>query len=203
MDYRRALTEISDIRMQMCRTRLFRGYTAPTTFSTALMAILAAASQGACLGHVVEEPVRFVQFWMGTAAICVALCGFEVARRYRTTDSFLQRELTLSAIEQLVPCLFIAAAITCVLCAFAPGTIWMLPGLWQIFFGMGLANSRRLLPSAVVLIAVFYISCGLLNLTVGPSVAAFSAWRMGIPFAIGQSALALLLRRGRSDEYAA
>ena len=203
MDFRRALTEISDIKMQMCRTRLFRGYTAPATFGTAVIAGLAALTQDHFVGHAADDPVRFVRFWMFVAGVCVALCGVEVARRYRNSDSFLQRELTLSAIEQLVPSLFIAAAITCVICAVAPGSIWLLPGLWQIFFGLGVANSRRLLPPVVVFVAGFFVFCGLLNLAGGPGPAALTAWRMGIPFAIGQSAAAVILRRGKEDEYVA
>jgi hypothetical protein len=187
----------------MCRTRLFRGYTAPATFATAVIAGVAAISQDRFVGHAAGGPVAFVRFWMFIAAICIALCGVEIFRRYRNSDSFLQRELTLSAIEQLVPSLFIAAAITCVICAVAPGDIWLLPGLWQIFFGLGVANSRRLLPPVVVFVAGFYVFCGLLNLAVGPSPAAFSPWRMGIPFAIGQSAAALILRRPKEDDYAA
>ena len=203
MELQRALAQIGDIRLQMERTRLFRGYTAPATLTTAFIAIVAAISQSAYIGNSADSPFRFVQFWMGAAFLCIALCGIEVARRFQRSDSSLQRELTLSAIEQLVPCLLVAACLTAVLYFAAPTSLWLLLGLWQIFFGLGIANSRKLLPQAVVFVGIFYLLCGFMNLAGGPSATAFSAWRMGIPFAIGQAASALLLRRQKEEDHAA
>ena len=203
MDVQRALADIGDIRLQMCRTRLFRGFTAPMTLCTAGAAALAAAWQAGWVGNAADDPVRFVQYWMCVAAGCMTLAGAAVVRRYRESDSTLQRELTLSVVEALLPCLFVGGLLTYVICAFAPAAVWMLPGLWQVFFGLGIFQLRKLLPWMVVGVGSFYVLCGLLNLSAGQPAGAFAAWRMGVPFGVGQAAAALILRRGREDGYGA
>jgi hypothetical protein len=196
MEIQRALAEIGDIRLQMSRTRLFRGYTAPMTLGTALIAAAAAISQSMWIGNAGNDPIRFAQFWMCVAALCMTLAGLEVARKYRESDSSLQRELTLSAVEHLAPSLCVGGLLTFILCRFAPASVWMLPGLWQILLGLGIINSRKLLPGGVALVGLFYISSGMIHLASAPS---FAAWRMGVPFGVGQAAAALLLRRNREE----
>jgi hypothetical protein len=202
MEIQRALAQIGDIRLQMRRTRLFRGYTAPMTLGTAFIAAAAALSQSLWIGNAADHPLHFAQFWMSVAAGCMTLAGVEVARKYRESDSSLQCELTVSAVEHLAPSLCVGGLLTFVLCRFAPASLWMLPGLWQILLGLGIINSRKLLPAAVILVGLFYISCGLINLANGPSAGAFAAWRMGVPFGAGQAAAAMLLRRNREDDHA-
>ncbi len=46
---------------------------------------------------------------------------------------------------------------TVVLLRAAPESLWMLPGLWQIFYSLGIFASCRLLPRPTFWVAVFYL----------------------------------------------
>jgi hypothetical protein len=203
MDFERAMAEIGDIRLQMSRTRIFRGFTTSTTLCTAGAAVAAAAFQASFVGHAGSDPVRYAEYWMCVAALCLFLASAEVARRFRRTDSTLERELTLSVAEHLLPFLLVSGLVTSVICLYASKATWVLPGLWQAFFGLGLIQLRKFLPWMVVLVGAFYILCGLVNLSAGESPGAFAAWRMGVPFGMGQATAAWIVRWGREDGYEA
>ena len=72
----------------------------------------------------------------------------------------MTRDLTWLAIEQFCPCL-IGVLVTVVLVRAAPESLWMLPGLWQIFYSLGIFASCRLLPRPTFWVAVFYLGTGL------------------------------------------
>ncbi|HEY8504955.1 MAG TPA: hypothetical protein VIL46_10260, partial [Gemmataceae bacterium] len=75
----------------------------------------------------------------------------------------------------------------------APQSAWMLPGLWQILFSLGVFASCRLLPRAVFGVAVFYLFSGLAVLIVAQGEHALSPWAMGLPFGVGQFGAAAVL----------
>ena len=86
--------------------------------------------------------------------------------------------------------------ITAVLCRFAPHSLGLLPGLWQIVFGLGVFASCRFLPRAMVLVGAWYMAAGLIALAYSADARAFSPWIMGAGFGIGQGLVALVLQRG-------
>ncbi len=69
----------------------------------------------------------------------------------------------------------------------------MLPGLWQIFFGLGIFASCRLLPRPTFWVAVFYLGTGLTVLALAGGDNALSPWAMGLPFGAGQLLAAAVL----------
>ena len=84
---------------------------------------------------------------------------------------------------------------TVVLLRAAPESLWMLPGLWQIFYSLGIFASCRLLPRPTFWVAVFYLGTGLAVLAPARGEAAFSPWAMGLPFGAGQMLAAIVLYR--------
>jgi hypothetical protein len=109
-----------------------------------------------------------------------------MAWRTRGPAASLRREITWLAVEQFVPCLAAGALLTVVLVRSAPESLWMLPGLWQILFSLGVFASCRLLPRATFGVAVFYLAAGLTCLALARGEAALSPWAMGVPFGVGQ-----------------
>jgi hypothetical protein len=89
---------------------------------------------------------------------------------------------------------------TIVLALTAPGSCWVLPGLWQIVFSLGVFASCRLLPPPIFAVGIWYLACGLTCLVIGAHGGAFSAWAMGLPFGVGQLLVALCLRFGYRDD---
>ena len=71
--------------------------------------------------------------------------------------------------------------------------LWMLPGLWQLLFSLGVFASRRFLPTPMVWVGIWYLVCGLASLMIESGTTTFSPWIMGIPFGIGQLLVAAVL----------
>jgi hypothetical protein len=100
---------------------------------------------------------------------------------------------TILAVGQFAPSVVAGGLLTFVLFRQAPDAAWMLPGLWSIFFSLGIFASYRLLPKATFWIGVFYMMAGILGLLWARDAFAFSPWAMGLSFGVGQLASAAIL----------
>lgn len=199
-----ALSQIADIRQQIARSQSFSGYRSLTTAITGVLAIVAAVVQRHCVWDEIHHMNRYLTIWLITALTSMLIVGLELAVRGWRSDQPLQREMSAHAIEQMMPSLVAGALVTVVITQFAGGVAWVLPGLWAIFFGLGVFASRRLLPKATFLVGGFYLLAGLMMLSM--QYAALAAWTMGTTFGVGQiSAAALLyfsLERNRAENRA-
>ncbi len=192
----RALAEISAIRGQMARASEFRGY-GPATFTvTALLAAVAAVGQSIWLKDPAANVPAYLGLWIATATLSAAIIGFEMVTRSRRMHSDLAGEMIRAAVEQFLPAAAAGALITATLWSFAPQSLSLLPGLWQIIFGLGVFASCRFLPRAMVLVGVWYLAAGLICLAHCSGSQAFSPWAMGLAFGIGQGLVAIVLQRG-------
>src|SRR6187200_1693025 len=132
MELGEALDRIDAIRAHVARTGMFRGYKAATVGCTGLLAFLAAAMQPLVVPNALENVHQYLQLWIGAAAASVICVGIELATRYLKSDSPLQREQTLLAVERFVPCLVAGASVTWAVVQFSPSAAHLLPGLWAI-----------------------------------------------------------------------
>jgi hypothetical protein len=195
MELHEALTQITEIRSQLARTEVFRGYRAmPVAFSGGV-AILAAVIQAASIADPRAQVGAYLALWVGAAVVSALAAGLEMIIRARNAATSVTRELTWLAIEQFCPCLVAGALLTVVLVRAVPDSMWLLPGLWQIVYALGIFASCRLLPRPTFWVAVFYLGTGLWVLSLGPEDAALSPWAMGLPFGAGQMLAAAVLYR--------
>jgi hypothetical protein len=81
---------------------------------------------------------------------------------------------------------------------FAPEALWMLPGLWQIVFSLGVFASVRSLPRGMFAVGVWYLAAGLATLALS-SGAPFSAVAMALPFGVGQLMMAFVIWRATGE----
>jgi hypothetical protein len=188
-----ALAQISEIRQQMAQTQVFRGYRSATTAFTAAVAVVAAAAQAWWVHDPVKQLDAYLAVWCAAALAGIVVVGAEMAVRSRRSGSSLQRQITLVVIDQFAPSLVAGGLLTYVVAQFAPGSAWMLPGLWAILFALGLFASRRFMPRGVFLLGGYYLLAGLVCLTLDPQARALSPWTMGVMFGTGQSLTALFL----------
>ena len=159
MELRDALTQISEIRQQMARSEVFRGYRSATTAFSAGVAIVAARLQAAWFP---EFSWQGLYVWLVAALLSLTVVGVEMAIRYRRLGSVLQREITLMAVEQFAPALVAGALLTYVISEFAGHSFSLLPGLWCVLFSLGVFASRRFLPRGTSLVGMWYLLAGLL-----------------------------------------
>jgi len=73
--------------------------------------------------------------------------------------------------------------------------LWMLPGLWAIFFSLGIFASSHSLPRQSFAAGLWYLLAGLANLALAQDERAFSPLAMGAPFAVGQVLIAAIVYR--------
>jgi hypothetical protein len=192
-DLDKALADITAIRTQLARGTEFRGYGPATIAATALLALIAAAVQGFWLSDPAAAPFDYVALWVATAATSAVLIGTEMVARSRRIHSGLADAMIHAATEQFVPAGIAGALLTFVLFRFAPETLSMLPGLWQIVYALGVFASCRSLPRPMRLAGGWYLAAGLINLALANGPNAFSPWAMGLPFGIGQLIMAAIL----------
>jgi len=193
MELQEALAQISEIRQQMARSEVFRGFRAIPVAGSGCLAVIAAIVQAIWLPEPLSHPQHYLSLWVGVAAISLAGQILEMWWRSRTSLSAYSKSITLLAAEQFFPSVIAGGLLTFVLTRFAPEVIWMLPGLWQVLLGLGIFATYRLLPKAMFGVAAFYVVSGILCLALARGPLALSPLAMGIPFGIGQLSTAAIL----------
>jgi hypothetical protein len=195
-DLRKALAEIDAIRGQVARVTLFRGYGPATVAATGLLAVLAAVAQAEYIAEPGRALASYLRLWVGTAALSLALIGLEAILRARRDQSTRSLPMLRSAVEGFLPAIAAGALLTLVLARGRAEDFWLLPGLWQVIFSLGVFSSCRLLPRPMLAVGLWYLVCGLLLVARGNGGHALSPWAMGVPFGVGQLMVAAVLRLG-------
>jgi len=193
VELRDALSQIAEIRARVAASERFRGYRAVPVALSGGFAIPAALLQPHLLPDPAANLLGYLALWLTTAFLGAAVSASGVWLRHRHGDDPLAKQRTWLAVSQFVPCLAAGGLVTLVIARHAPTHAALLPGLWQVFFSLGVFASARLLPKPVVGVGVFYLAAGTVNLTFAGGPAAFSPWAMGLPFAVGQFATAGIL----------
>jgi hypothetical protein len=193
MELGEALERIEVIRAHVARTAVFRGYRAATVAFTGGLALVVAALQALLVPEPLVNAHFYLQLWIGTAAVSVLMVGAELSLRYLRTPSRLEREQTLQAVEQFVPCLVAGAGLTWGIVQFWPGAVGLLPGMWAIVFSLGIFASCRHLPGLSVLVGLYYLASGAACLAFAREQNALSPWAMAGTFGVGQLFTAAVL----------
>jgi hypothetical protein len=194
-DVRQALAEINAIRTQVARDTQFRGYGPASIAASGVLALMVAAVQSHSIKDGQDFSVFFVA-WVATAAISVALAAYETIGRARRVHCGFAMEMIHAAVEQFLPALIVGVLLTAVVMRTAPREVWMLPGLWELIFSLGVFASCRFLPRQTFAVGVWYLISGLTCLLLQSGSRTFLPWTMGIPFGVGQLLVAAVLQYG-------
>jgi hypothetical protein len=193
---RDALADINAIRAQIARATEFRGYGPASVAATGVLALLVATVQAHWYKSSGQDLGTFLVIWIATAVVCLILTGVETVTRARRVHPDLASEMIYHAAEQFVPALVAGFLLTLVFMGFVQGSRWMLPGLWQIVFSLGVFASRRFLPWQMFLAGAWYLATGLVCIAIASAHGIASPWAMGVPFGIGQLLVAAVLQFG-------
>ena len=191
-DLHKALGDISSMRRQMARSTEFHGYGPATLAFTGAFAVLAAGAQALWAPVPTSHMSSYLTIWICTALASAALIGVQMQTRSRRMHSGLADEMIRMAVEQFLPSALAGTLITVVLVRYVPQAFWMLPGLWQIIFSLGVFSSCRFLPRPMVIAGAWYLVTGLACISVGGN-RALSPWAMGVPYGLGQLLVATIL----------
>jgi hypothetical protein len=191
-DLNRALGDISSIRRQMARSTEFRGYGPATLAGTGAFAIAAAGAQALWVPDPARHFAVYLGIWITTAVVSAALIATQMHTRARRIHSGLADEMIGMAVEQFLPSAGAGGLVTLVLARFVPGAMWMMPGLWQVIFSLGVFASCRFLPRPIMVAGAWYLLTGLVCLSLSDG-RALSPWAMGISYGVGQVLIAAIL----------
>jgi hypothetical protein len=186
----------------VARSTEFRGYGPATLAATGGIAILAATAQTLWLPDPANSIAAYLAIWISTAVVSAGLIGVQMVTRTHRMHSGMADEMIRMAVEQFLPAAVAGALMTLVLASSVPSALWMLPGLWQVIFSLGVFSSCRFLPRPMAAAGVWYVLTGMACIMLANG-RALSPWAMGIPYGAGQLLVAGILfftaRKG-SDE---
>lgn len=192
-DVDRALADIANIRSQLAAGTMFRGFGPAVMAVTGVLAIFMAGAQSIWPEALAADPLTLLAGWVVTAAISAGLIVAEMLARSRRHHGGLADAMIWNAVQQFLPAGFAGGAIAWVLVRFAPDSLWLLPGLWQVLVALGIFASVRSMPPLIALVGAWYFVAGVAVLIVASFGESLSPWMMGLPFAAGQFLMAAVL----------
>jgi len=200
-DLDKALADIIAIRSQLAAGTAFRGYGPATIAATSGVALVTAILQHFLLAEPTRHPLTFFFGWAAAALLSAAMIWIEMLARTRRHHSGLADAMIHQAVEQFLPAGIAGVLLAVMLWKFAPETLWMLPGLWQVLVSLGVFASVRSLPRTVAFAGAWYFVAGFVVLLIASHSHALSPWSMGLPFVIGQLLMATIIyfASGESD----
>jgi hypothetical protein len=193
-DLNQALLDIRSIRRHVAQTTEFRGYGPATLFATAIIALAAGAIQSHWLPQPALHPAEYVALWLGTGILCATLIATQMLTRANRLHSGMADEMVRVAIAQFLPAAIAGVILPFVLLRIAPSVLWLLPGLWQIVFSLGVFASCRCLPRPMLLAGAWFLLTGFACVAVGENRALAPA-AMAVPYTVGMALVAAIHSR--------
>lgn len=200
-DVERALSQIADIHARMAASTRFRGLAPEAVAVTALLALGGTMAQLAWPEVLAGEARLYIALWIGVAFAAALVVAVESLARSRRLHGRLADRLIESALRHFVPFGAAGALITFVILATAPASAWLLPGLWQIIVALAGFTAGATLPRAIIWPAAWYLLCGTFVLASAGTGRPLSPWMMGIPFVLGQAAVAAILHLAAQEDH--
>jgi hypothetical protein len=189
----RALADILEIRSQIAAGTAFRGYGPTTVALTGVIGFASATMQSLWPNLFAHSAQAYIIFWLVIGGICAAAIRLEMQGRSRRLHSHLADTLIGQALEQFLPAATASVFLPLFLLRFAPQSLWMMPGLWQLLVSLGIFASIRNLPRKMTLGAAWYFLSGFGCLLLASKTHILSPWLMGVPFFSGQLLMAAML----------
>jgi hypothetical protein len=193
-DVRQALSELKLIRQQVALGTQFRGYGPCSIAFTGFLALAVAGAESLWRPDAQHHLAASLIIWVSTAIIALAVSAIDTVRRSRRVHDDFAPAMLHAAVEQFVPALAVGLLLTAVLVRVMPNDGWLLPGLWEVVFSLGIFSSCRFLPRPMFAVGVWYLAAGLCSLLVCSGPKSFLPWAMGVPFGVGQLLVATVLQ---------
>ena len=192
----RALSDILEIRARIAAGTAFRGYGPLAILITGGVGLVTATLQNFWPP---ATPTLFVIEWLAAADFSAIVVRIEMQGRTQRLHSGLADVMIDQAMEQFLPATAASLFLPFFLLQFAPQSVWMMPGFWQIFVSLGIFASVRTLPRLMMLAGAWYFLSGCICLMLVNQTHMLSPWLMGLPFLGGQILMAGILYFSAGD----
>lgn len=190
-DVTRAIEQIAEIREQLGRTSVFRGWRSIPVASSGLVGLAAAGWQAARGER--ADPWSFTVYWMIVGVVALLVGCAEIAWHYVARASDAERGRSRHVVGQFLPAVIAGALVTGAFLRLDPALVALLPGLWALFFGVGVFATRPYAPRGAGWVALYYWTAGLALLWSARGVDGLSPWAVGGTFGAGQLFAAMFL----------
>ena len=187
----RALDEIQAIRRQVARTTEFRGYGPLTLCCTAVVAVIGGLVQFYALPRPWLQPISYVALWLSVGFVSAGLILAQMLRRADRLHGGMADTMIRAAVGQFLPAAAVGVILPFVLLHGSPDVFWVLPGLWQVVFSLGVFASCRSMPWQMLLVGGWFLMTGLVCLWLGDEWA-LSPVSMTGSFAIGMTFVGMI-----------
>jgi len=159
-----------------------------------LLALVVAFTESTWYPDAQHDFISNLIIWTSTAVVALGLSTVDTVRRSRKVYVEFAPTMLHIAMEQFVPALAVGALLTAVIVRLLPNEGWLLPGLWEIIFSLGIFASCRFLPRPMFAVGVWYLAAGLCSIVACSAQRSFMPWTMGLPFGVGQLLVATVLQ---------
>ena len=183
-DVTRALEQIAEIHGQLAKGEVYRGWRSVTAAASGVIGIGAAWYQATWPTPI--EPVAFAAFWLAIGVAAIAAGCSEIVVHYGWRATATERRRTRQVFGQFLPALVAGAVLTLAVVRVNPALVPLLPGIWALFFGVGIFSARPYLPRSSGFVAAFYCTAGAVLLWTCREGGALSPWTVGGTFGAGQ-----------------
>jgi hypothetical protein len=180
----RALEQIAEIHEQLGRTAVFRGWRPIPVASSGLVGLVAAAWQAADTRPL--EPWQFTVYWLAVGVVAMLIGCAEIVWHYFARADEVERGRSRHVVGQLLPSLMAGALVTGAFIRLSPSLVALLPGLWALFFGVGVFATGPYAVRGSHWIALYYWTAGLALLWNAQGLDVLSPWAVGGTFGAGQ-----------------
>jgi hypothetical protein len=201
-DIDQALSDIAGIRAQLAASTRFHGFAPAAVMASGAFALLAALAQTLWPERLASSPARYVELWVMVAIAATALILVEGLARIGRMHGAMASMMAAGTLRRMAPFGLAGAVITLILHRSAPASLWVLPGLWQMLIALIGFTSLSSLPRAIVWPAGWYFLCGTVVLDLASQGGFLSPWMMGLPFGLGQAAVAFVLHHDQARHHA-
>ena len=192
-DIEKALESITDIRNQIALGRMFRGFGPAVIGLTGLFAVMLTAAQLLWPQELAASNFALLGWWIFAAVLSVIIIGIEMFALSRRYHGGLAGSMISNAVQTFLPIGAAGSVIGLIILMNTPELAWILPGIWQVLIAIGIFSSLKFLPNPIVIPGAWYFLAGTAVLLLGSQNIALSPLAMGIPFAVGQGLMAIIL----------
>lgn len=194
-DLDHALRQLSEVRSRLTTATRFRGLAPQAVGLSAAIAAAAAILQSILSAQLNPGVRAYVLYWSLVALLATGIIAGEALGRARRAHGGGAGRMIDGALRLLLPACVAGAAVTFVLWKSAPEVLWLMPGLWQVLIALTGFSALPMLTPEMRWPGLFYLASGIGCLVLARDMTPLSPWLMGIPFAVGQSLVALVLHR--------
>ncbi|MBV8148174.1 MAG: hypothetical protein JO092_03690 [Candidatus Eremiobacteraeota bacterium] len=198
MDYKRALSDLAEVRERLAQVQRFEGYSGPAAVLSGVVAFVAGGVQQQ-IAPLPSSPPGFhayVTIWMSCLATAILLNYGAVAVWVLKHRAPGEQSRFRSAALSIAPSVVLGGALSWALIDHAAYAL--LPGTWFAFYAIGLFASRSAIPDAALAVSCAFALLGVLFLVTPLSSIALAWWVMPLGFGFGQIAIGYFVWRDRS-----